>query len=309
MTTDSLRRALSLLTRLGLALAAVLAIARSDAHLPDQSVQQGENAFVPEPATAKLFAFGFDALMSDLHWLRAVQIVGDPRGPVGRSHTLAAMIDVVTTLNPKVDHPYRFAAVWINDDASAVRKANALIERGIENHPDDWRGYFYLAFNHFYYLGDQPAAARALAPAISLPGRPAYLSRLAARLESQRGGLDAAAAFLSEMAAQAADPAEREQYETALREIETERRARFLDAARAEFVRRHKRDITSVDELVAKGIVRRLPIDPFGEGWELSSLTGEIVSKHVKYRYGVKIDSGSRAILDAFNARSRGAAE
>ena len=305
MTTEFTGRLRFAVSRLLIAGLAVAGIALAERGLPDASTQLAGDEFVPDPAMAKLLAFGFDAVMADWQWMRAVQIVGSPAGPVGRSHTLAAMIDVVTTLDPYVDHPYRFAAVWLTDDEAAVRKANALIRRGIEHHPDDWRGYFYLAFNHFFYLDEQPEAARALEPALSLPGAPVYLNRLAARLKGQVGGLDTAAAFLAEMANQAQDESEREEYAKALREIETERRARFLDAGRAEYVRRYKRDIASVDDLVSSRVLRSLPEDPFGEGWELSAETGQIVSKHVRYRYGVKIDSGNRALIEQFRERSR----
>jgi hypothetical protein len=212
----------------------------------------------------------------------------------------------VTTLDPHVDHPYRFAAVWITDDEASLRRANDLLRRGIRYHPGDWRGYFYLAFNEFFYLDDQTAAARSLEPALALPGRPAYLTRLAARLRSEAGGLDASTAFLNELMQQAASDEEREHYRNALREVETERRARFLDAARAEYVRRHGRDIQAVEDLVSSGLLRALPKDPFAEGWVLSEETGEIVSKHVRYRYGVKIDGTNRRLLERFRERSRG---
>jgi tetratricopeptide (TPR) repeat protein len=205
-----------------------------------------------------------------------------------------------------VDHPYRFAAVWMTDDETAVRKANELLRRGIAHHPDDWRGYFYLAFNHYFFLGQQEEAARVLEPALTLEGAPLYLNRLVARLKGNAGGLDAAAAFLSELASRATDASERAEYERALREIEVERRARFLDAARAEYVRRHGRDIVQVDDLVTGKVLRAIPADPFEAGWEISALTGEIVSSHVRYRYGVKIDGTNRKLLDAFRERSRG---
>jgi hypothetical protein len=304
MTSDLARRLRGAAVRLLLAGAALGGVALSDARLPDQNPRLGDAAFVPEPQVARLMAFGFHAVMGDLQWMRAVQIVGSHEGPVGRSRTLGALIDVVTTLDPHVDHPYRFAAVWLTDDEAAVRKANELIRRGIQHHPDDWRGYFYLSFNHFFYLGDEQTAAAALKPALELTGAPPYLRRLAARLESKAGGLDAAAAFLAEMAQQSQDEAEREEYASALREIETERRARLLDGARAEYVRRHQRDITAVEDLVSGGVVRTLPRDPFGAGWEISAETGEIVSKHVRYRYGVKIDATNRAMLERFRQRS-----
>jgi len=299
------RRALRAGLRLALAGLALAGIVTSQRVLPEASALRDDGAFVPSPSVAKLMSFGFDAVLADFYWLRAVQIVGSAEGPVGRNGVIGALIDVTTTLDPHVSHPYRFAAVWMTDDESAVRKANELIRRGIQHHPDDWRGYFYLAFNHFFYLGEHQEASVALDEAITLPGAPHYLSRLAARLKSESGGgLDAAAAFLSELVRQTSDPGEREEYEHALREIETERRARFLDAARAEYVRRHKRDIASVDQLVSGEVLRALPPDPFGIGWEIGE-TGAIVSKHVRYRYGVKIDATNRILLERFKTKSQ----
>jgi hypothetical protein len=304
MTTSGTRSATRWLLRISVAIAVVTGVHLAERRLPATNARIESETFVPSPQTAKLLSFGFDAALSDLNWMRAIQIVGTETGAAGQSHVLAALIDLVTTLDPWVGHPYRFAAIWINDDETAVRKANVLIRRGIEHHPEDWRGYFYLAFNHFFYLNEQTEAARALEPALGLEGRPAYLTRLQARLDAQAGGLDAAAAFLSEMAQQASDDAEREKFSEALLEVETERRARFLDEARAEYVRRHQRDIVAVEDLVSGGVLRALPEDPFGEGWQLGE-TAQIVSKHVRYRYGVKLDAGSRMIVEKFRERSR----
>jgi hypothetical protein len=298
-------RAPRIAARFLIAAAAATCIALADARIPDASIQLAGEEYVPEPATAKLLSFGFDAVMSDLAWMRAIQIVGSDSGAIGKSHTLAALIDLVTSLDPWVDHPYRFAAVWINDDEAAVRKANALIRRGIEHHPDDWRGYFHLGFNYFFYLDEQTAAADALEPALALEGRPRYLGRLVSRLRSESGGLDASAAFLSQMVADTDDVWELAGYKEALKEIETERRARFLDEARVEFVRRHGRDIESLDDLVRFGVLIAVPEEPFGAGWELSPETGEVVSKRLRYRYGVRIDQTNRALLEKFRERSR----
>ena len=65
------------------------------------------------------------------------------------------------------------------------------MERGIAHHPDDWRMYFYLGFNHFFYLGDEDAAVKALEQALHLESAPFFLRPLVARLVSDDGGLDA----------------------------------------------------------------------------------------------------------------------
>jgi tetratricopeptide (TPR) repeat protein len=291
------------------ALAIAAAIGWAETRLPDVPADSGEAAFVPAPGMVKLAALGFDAVLADYYWLRAVQIVGSEAGPIGKSDLIGRLIDVVTTLDPWVLHPYRFAAVWMTDDESAVRKANTLLERGIAHHPQDWLNRFHLGFNHFFYFGENAEAAAALEPAVRLPGAPRYLGRLVARLRSQAGGgeLEAAASFLNELLHQNPDPYVKAEYEKALDEIETERRARMLDAARQEFERRHHRDIRSVEELVRvhPPVLRALPPEPHGWEWNLDPKSGQIVSSWVRHRYSVRIDETNQRMLERFHARSK----
>ena len=295
------------------ALAIAGAIAWATAELPDAPAGTRNEAFVPDPGVAKLLAFGFDAALADYYWLQAVQIVGSPEGPVGRSHHIGRLIDVVTTLDPWVGHPYRFAAIWMTDDQAAVRQANAILARGIAHQPAEWRNRFYLGFNHFFYLGENAEAAAALEPAIPLPGAPHYLGRLVARLRSQASGgdLEAASAFLHELLRQTPDPFAQAEYEKALDEIEVERRARVLDAARQEFRRRNGRDIEQVEDLVRvqPPVLRALPPEPHGWEWKLDPESGEIVSSWVGHRYQVRVDAANRSMLDRFRAGSRAPGE
>src|SRR4030095_16596698 len=255
-------------------------------------------------------ALGFEAALADYYWLRAVQVVGGHAVPEGQSELIGRLIDVVTTLDPWVLHPYRFAAIWMTDDESAVRKANLLLERGIAHHPQDWLNRLHLGFNHFFYFAENADAAAALEPAVSLPGAPRYLGRLVARLRSDAGGgqLDSAAAFLNELLRQKPAPYKKAEYEKALDEIEVERRARVLDAAREEFKRRHHgRDIQRGEDLVqvAPPVLRVLPPEPHGWEWNLDPKSGQIVSSWVGHRYSVRIDETNQRMLERFHARSK----
>lgn len=253
------------------------------------SVQQGET-FVPSPEAARVASLGFRALVADYYWLQAVQIVGaTERDPTRHAPTLGRLVDVVTTLDPWVDHPYRFAAVWMTDSERSVREANRLLERGISYHPDEWRDRFYLGFNTLYYLGDDARAADAFAGAIRLPGAPVYLKRLVARLRAQGGDLDVATTLLQELWRNTEDPYAKAEYEKALDEVETERRARFLDAARAEYRRRHGKDIAAVADLLQgpNPVLKQLPPELHGWEWVLDPHTGQIVSSYYQRRYRV----------------------
>ena len=247
--------------------------------------------FVPEPSHVGAATLGFDGILSDYYWLMVVQLVGGDEG-LGKLDrtTVGRLIDVVTTLDPWVGHAYRFAAVWLTDTRENVLTANRLLRRGIEHHPTEWRNRHYLGFNHFFYLGDDAAAADILEPVVNLPGAPRYIGSLVAKLRQQSGGLEKAGVFLEGLAGSTQDPYARAEYLKALDEVATERNARLLDRARVLFVERTGRDIERVGELVdpPMPVLRRLPpAHPhFADfGWELSEETGEIVSAFYGARY------------------------
>jgi hypothetical protein len=226
--------------------------------------------------------------------LRAVQLIGkETSNPWRHGETVGRLARTVAALDPWVDHPYRFATLWMTGSSEQVDAANRLLERGIAYHPLDWRNRFYLSFNHFFLRGDTEAASRELEPAVGLPGAPGYLGRLLARLRSTHSGLDAAEAYLREMMESAPSDWHRAEYGKALIEIETERRARELDQARAAFQARNGFDILRVEELAwgPHAVIFTLPPEPNGWGWELDPRTGQIVSAFYKRRYRLNFQS------------------
>jgi hypothetical protein len=281
---------------LALLAAAALVTGIAHAHMATPARAQRGETFVPRPDRARLGSLGFEALVADFYWLLAVQVVGGATEGLGhQAGLLGRLIDVTTTVDPWVDHPYRFAAVWLTDSEESVRTANRLLERGIAYHPDDWRDRYHLGFNYFFYLEDNDRAADVLEGALGLKGAPSYLGGLVARLRADRDGLETAAAFLVDMARNSEDPYARAGYLKALDEVVTERAARHLDAARTEYWRRHGRDIERVGDLLAgpHPVLRRLPpAHPhFGADfeWILDPASGQIVSSFYGKRYGVHI--------------------
>jgi hypothetical protein len=281
---------------------AVAGTAAAHAYVPVPPPALLPDGFVAKPEIARAASFGFDAVVADYHWLKAVQIVGGAADPESYGAVLGRLIDVTTTLDPWVGHPYRFAAVWLQGTREDVAAANAILERGIAYHPLDWRNRFYLAFNLFFHFGEEGLAGEVLAPAIEMEGSPRYLGRLVARLRAGTGGLEASAAFLQELVSSAVDPRTRAEYEKALDEIDAERRARFLDAARETYRNRHGVDITAVEDLAIgpRAVMSGLPPEPNGWEWIVDPESGRIVSSFYKKRYEPHIHPAHRIHRDTF---------
>ena len=272
---------------------------------PTTDAQRGE-AFVPDPAIARVLSLGFDAPLADYYWLQAIQAIGgDTRITAELGNHLGKLIDLVTTLDPWVDHPYRFAAIWLTESEENVREANRLLRRGIAYHPDEWRNWFYLGFNHFFYLIENEEAAEALEQASRLPGSPRYLPRLVARLRSQTADLAVAEVFLRELLRDAEDESARAEYQNALDEIEIEKKARSLDRTREAFEQLEGRDIMTVDELVSgpHPLLASLPSpepESLPEGlrrdsvWQIDFQSDRIVSTYYGARYELHFPSRER---------------
>ncbi len=299
------------LLRIGVLLAA-LAIAGAAHSRMDTTarIAQGER-FVPRPEHARLTSLGFDAVAADFYWLQAVQILGGAlRDTEDQAPLLARLIEVVTSLDPWVGHPYRFGAVWLTESEEMVRWANRLLERGAAYDPLEWRNHYHLGFNQFFYLEEHLLAADTLERAVPLEGSPKYLGSLVARLRSGHYGLETAAAFLARLAKETKDDYARAEYLKSLDEIETERVARMLDRARAAYSERHGRDIASVEDLAGgpgAPLATLPPAHPHFPGfrWEIDEESGQIVSSYYGNRYELHVHPIDRARQERWRAARR----
>lgn len=281
--------------RLGFVALAIAATATVHGAMQTKAAVGSGQIFVPKPRQASLLSLGFDPVIATFYWVQALQLVGGARGPVEEHAALIGdLIEVVTELDPWVDHPYRFAAVWLGDTVESVRRANALLEKAIAYHPTDWRNRFYLGYNEFFYLENNGRAADVLETAIGMEGAPRYLGAFVTRLRAEGGNLDTAALFLQQLIRGTSDEYARAGYLKAYDEIETERRARYLDGARVEFWKRHGRDIREPAELW-EGELRVIRVMPpphphfAGFDWVLDEESGLILSSFYGSRYELHI--------------------
>lgn len=124
----------------------------------DQTMPQeviGDETLYLSGDAVKRLSLGMEGLAADLYWIRTVQYFGgkliDSNQPLSaaasaniRMDLLAPLLNVVVTLDPHHIPAYRFGAIFLPE--RDLPAAIALLERGIQENPNEWRLYQDLGY-------------------------------------------------------------------------------------------------------------------------------------------------------------------
>lgn len=258
---------------LGILIAAHVAVSLELQSIRAGLIRQAE-VMAPLPAPAlRLMALDYRNLVADWLFSRTLSFHG---GKLTRNEpiddetyrVIYRRLDVASELDPYFVDPYFFGQSVLTWGAGMPQEANRLLDRGRRYRPDDWIIPFFMGFNAFYFLHDNAQAAGYLMEASRLPGGPPFAALLAARLASRSGGTDTSIAFLQQLAAQTEDPATRRLIQ---RRLDAVKGIWLLEQAVERYRARFGVAPNTVSDLVARGILARLPTDPYGGSFYLDS--------------------------------------
>src|SRR5579863_2894543 len=130
------------------------------------AIQEREELLLSSPSVVQKISLGYDSLLADIYWTRAVQYYGSR---VGTDHPnfdlLWPLLDITTTLDPKLVIAYRFGAVFLSETgrggAGRTDLAIKLVRRGIAANPDQWILGSDLGFLYYWRMRDYPDSAAA----------------------------------------------------------------------------------------------------------------------------------------------------
>ncbi|HSD26870.1 MAG TPA: hypothetical protein VLL75_06165 [Vicinamibacteria bacterium] len=154
---------------------------------------QEEVLYLWSGAQVKRLFPGFESLAADVYWLRTVQYFGGERlfAANKKFELLRPLIDITTTLDPRLEVAYRYGAIFLSEPppagAGRPREGVEVLEAGTRNNPGSWRLRQELGFFHHIYLHDSERAATILNEAAELPGAAFWLRMLAADLLAKGG--------------------------------------------------------------------------------------------------------------------------
>src|SRR4030088_9932 len=133
-----------------------------------------EVLYISSPRALKRLSLGYDGLLADIYWTRAVQYFGNKHrdGALGFD-LLAPLLEITTTLDPHLMVAYEYGASFLApkppNGSGMPERAIQLEEFGIRNNPNEWRLYYNEGFVEYMELKNYAAAADVFARGSRVP--------------------------------------------------------------------------------------------------------------------------------------------
>ncbi|HEX4004461.1 MAG TPA: hypothetical protein VHX36_17535 [Candidatus Acidoferrales bacterium] len=220
------------------------------------------------PNAIKKLSMGYDSLLADIYWTRAVQYYGSRLTVQSRDFDLLwPLLDVTTTLDPKLIVAYRFGAIFLSEPLAGADRTDLaveLVKRGIEANPDNWRLNNDLGFLYYWRMRDFPDAASAYLAGSKKPGAPIWMGVMAARISTLGGSIDTSRMIWSEIYESTQDPAVRKKAADELDALRAQDDEQHLDALATEYQKKFGHYPASTEELREAGYLGFIPADPAG---------------------------------------------
>lgn len=225
--------------------ASILVQTRLDSTRPPESKIE-DLLYLPSGKVVKTISFGFDGLMADFYWLRSVQYYGrqllDENNEMDWNRTkyvrydlLYPLLDITTTLDPHYIIAYRFGALFLVDYDPKL--AVKLLQKGIEQNPDEWRLYQNLG-TVYWQMKDYKAASDAFLKGSEKPKAPYWMKVIGGVMLSTAGGRQTACSLYAtfyEEARRSEDTFMMEQYDNQIKRIQALDEVDYLNEIISEY--------------------------------------------------------------------------
>jgi tetratricopeptide (TPR) repeat protein len=233
-----------------------------------------EVLYISSPKVLKRMSLGYDGLLADIYWTRAVQYYGN-KHHVGaeRYDLLAPLLEITTALDPHLLVAYEYGSNFLSpkppNGAGMPERAIQLQEFGIRNNPNEWKLYYELGFIYYMELKDYASAAKAFARGSGVPNAHPFLRILAGRMAERAGDLQTARMMWSTTYETATEKSIRANAAAHLRALQVDEDVPKLEQLVALYRERTGHPPNSFLDLVAAGMLRAIPVDPLGHPYKV----------------------------------------
>lgn len=224
-------------------------------------------------AAAKKLSLGYNSLLADIYWTRAVQYYGARVAvPGAKFDQLWPLLDVATTLDPHLIVAYRFGAIFLSEPYAGADRADLaveLVKRGIASNPQEWHLGTDLGLLYYLRMQDYQKASAAYLETSKNPAAPVWVKLMAARIAQKGGSLETSRMIWSQLYESTSDPKIQENALKQIRSLKALMDELNLDDLVAAYRQRFGHNPAGMQDLVLAGLLRGVPVDPSGAPYVL----------------------------------------
>jgi hypothetical protein len=233
-----------------------------------------EVLYISSPTLLKRMSLGYDGLLADVYWTRAVQYFGD-KLTHGSEHfdLLAPLLEITATLDPQLMVAYEygsnFLAPKVPGGAGQPQRAIKLVEFGIRHNPDQWRLYYDLGFIYYMELEDYDKAAKAFADGAKLPKTHQIMPIMAAKMAEHAGNIQTARLMWGTTLQTTLDPNVKSNAVAHLNALQVDEDVTTLEKLVSLYREKAGHLPQSFSDLETANLLRGVPTDPLGHTYKL----------------------------------------
>jgi len=233
-----------------------------------------EVLYISSPTLLKRMSLGYDGLLADVYWTRAVQYFGDKLSRGSENFDLLApLLEITTTLDPHLlvayEYGSNFLAPEIPGGAGQPQRAIKLVEFGIRNNPNQWRLYYDLGFIYYMDLGDYDNAEKAFADGANLPKTHQIMPLMAAKMAEHAGNIETARLMWVTTYQTTRDPNVKSNAVAHLNALQVDEDVSTLERLTSHYREKTGHFPTTFSDLEAANLLRGIPTDPLGHTYKL----------------------------------------
>jgi tetratricopeptide (TPR) repeat protein len=234
-----------------------------------------EVLYFNSPKLVKRLSLGYDGLLADIYWTRAVQYFGSRHVTRAADYKLLPpLLEITTALDPKLIVAYQFGANFLvpkpPEGAGMPDKAVDLVEYGIRNNPDNWKLYYELGFTYYYMEPRNYAkAAESFERGAKVPKAHPLLRVLAAEMAQHAGEIRMSRMLWQTAYATTQDDMIRKNAVAHLRALKVDEDITGLEKLVATYQDETGILPSSFNVLIGAGMLGGVPVDPDGHPYKL----------------------------------------
>ncbi len=234
--------------------------------LDSYNVKKKEIDFLPRSDFAAAVSGTFNNFISDIFFVRSIFLIGDMKNYFrNKRGFILKNLSLSSNLDPDFLAPIFFGGVVLSQTEDDVQKCVDFLEEAYKRNKTAWQIPYWIGFNYYYMMNNYLEAVKYFNIASKKPKAPKFLTSNQPSLYYKAGKAGLGLEFLEGLKESMEKKGEVEEWIG--KKIVWLKNIVYLEEKTREFKNIYSDYPNDIQELVNKGLITKIPEDPFGNGY------------------------------------------